>query len=166
MTFLLASVLEPRANREGEGSEIPEYLWALPNFSPLFLGSGVVDLWLKGSNMEPVCLALLFIRNDACMSPSPPPSFGPSLTAYQLQHSREPGHTFPTASSDLSPPSSNWDETRFCPEFPLPAAPFPGSTSCRFLIQAQAQLPSTNPQNSIKMLVLLDTVVHACNSST
>lgn len=72
MTFLLASVLEPRAKREGEGSEIPEYLWALPNFSPLFLGSGVVDLWFKGPNMEPVCLALLFIRNDACMSPRPP----------------------------------------------------------------------------------------------
>lgn len=65
------------------------------------------------------------------MSPSPPTS-GPSLTAYQLQHSREPGHTFPTTSSDLSPPSSHWDETRFCPEFPLPVAPFPGSTSCRF----------------------------------
>lgn len=83
MTFLLASVLEPKANREGEGSEIPEYLWALPNCSPLFLGSGMVDLWFKGPNMEPVCLALLFIRNDACMSPRPS-SFGPSLTAYEL----------------------------------------------------------------------------------
>lgn len=131
MTFLLASVLEPRANREGEGLEIPEYLWALPTFSPLFLGSGVVDLWFKGPNMEPVCLALLFIRKGACMSPRPP-SFGPPLTAYQLQHSREPGHTFPTVSSDLSPPRSHWDETRFCPESPLPAAPLPGSTSCGF----------------------------------
>lgn len=91
MTFLLASVLEPRANREGEGSEIPEHLWALPNFSPLFLGSGVVDLWLKGPNMEPVCLALLFIRNDACMSPSPPPPLAHPLLpiSYSTQESQD-----------------------------------------------------------------------------